>query len=91
MREYTFYTVQSYWWYDPGYNQICFWRETGSGPGGNSIEEAYTRVKKDIERYIENGVDLTKVKFRITKTVKIDTIEDELLNEDFTALILKTA
>lgn len=86
----TFYTVESYWWYDPGYHQDPYWRVDGSGPAGNTIEEAHKRVKEDLKRFAENKADLSKIKIKIKKTITIESVEEELIGSDFTALILKT-
>ena len=87
----TFYTVESYWWYESGYHQAPYWRMEGSGPGGNTIEDAHKRVKEDLKRFAENKADLSKIKFKIKKIVTVESVEEELTGSDFTALMLKTA
>ena len=87
----TFYTVENYWWYDPGYHQDPYWRLDGSGPGGNTLQDAHKRVKEDLKRFAENKADLSKIKIRIKKTISTDLVEEELIGSDFTALMLKTA
>jgi hypothetical protein len=87
----TFYTVETYWWYYPGHHQDPYWLIAESGPGGNTIEDAHKRVKEDIKRFVKNKTDLSKIKIRIKKTVTIESVEEELIGSDFTALMLKTA
>ena len=87
----TYYTVESYWWYDPGHHQDPYWRACGSGPGGNTIQEAHKRVKADLKRFAENNADLSKIRIKIQKIVSIESTEEELVGSDFTALMLKTA
>lgn len=86
-----YYTVDTYWWYDPGYHQSPYWRPDCSGPGGNTKQEAYKQVKEILKRYSKNKVDLSKVKIKITKTIKTESTDEELVDSDFTALMLKTA
>jgi hypothetical protein len=86
----TQYSVETYWWYDPGYYQDSYWRLDGSGPGGNTYKLACTRVKEDIERMKKNGnFDPAKIKICIKKIVTVEAIEEELTGSDFTALMLK--
>lgn len=86
----TFYTVESYWWYESSYHQAPYWRFDGSGPGGNTIEDAHKRAKEDLKKFAENKTNLSKIMIRIKKTVTIETTEEELTGPDFTALMLKT-
>lgn len=84
----TFYTVETLSWRDfPG--SEGHWSACGSGPGGKTIEEARERVKKDFERI---GIDRlnSKVKIRITKTVEIEEIAEEILGNEAVFFMLKS-
>ena len=87
----TYYTIESYGWYEPGHGQDSYWSLSGSGGMYNAISDAHKRVKEDLKRAIENKWDLSKIKFRIVKVVKTESTEEELTGSDFTALMLKTA
>lgn len=88
----TYYIVESFSWYDPGYGQDSDWWCAGGGGGMyNTIPAAYERVKKDLKRAIENKCDLSKIKFVIKKIVTTESFEEELTGTDFTAFMLKTA
>lgn len=87
----TFYTVESYGWYEPGHGQDGYWSEGGSGGMYNAISDAHRRVRADLKRAMENKCDLSKIKFRIVKVVKTESTEEEFIGEDFTALMLKTS
>ena len=86
----TFYTVESYSWYEPIHGQGR-WIASGSGGMYNTIPKAHIRVKEDLKRAMENKCDLSKIKFRIVKVVNTESTEEELTGSDFTALMLKTA
>ena len=85
-RTYCFYMVECYNCLNP---KDPVWRLVGSGHGGNTLKDAYKRVKEDLKRFAENKADLSKIKIKIKKTVTTESIEDELTGPDFTALILK--
>ena len=86
MRETVFYAVDSYGLRGKD------WRLSGGGPGGETLDEAYNRIKEDIDRIRQlGGFDPTKIKFIIRKTVSVETVEEEITGSDFTALMLKTA
>lgn len=87
----TYYTVESWNWYEPGHGQDPYWCEGGGGGLYNTIYWAQKRVKEDLKRAIENECDLSKIKFKIKKVVETKSTEEELTGEDFTALMLKTA
>lgn len=42
----TYYTVESFSWYDPGHGQDSHWCAGGGGGMYNTIPAAYERVKK---------------------------------------------
>lgn len=87
----TYYTVESFSWYDPGYGQDSYWCAGGGGGMYNTIPAAYERVKKDLKRAIENKCDLSKIKFAVKKIVTTESVEEELTGSDFTVFMLKTA
>ena len=87
----TFYTVESYWWCEPGHSQKGHWSATGSGGMYHTVPDAHKRVKEDLKRAMENKCDPSKIKFKIKKIVKVESTEEELTGSDFTALMLKTA
>jgi hypothetical protein len=90
----TFYEVVTHRWVTAQNGQTGFWAVTGSGPGGNTIEEAYKRVKQDIKRMNGTGhasFDSQTVKIKITKIEEIKTTAEEITGSDFTAFMLKTA
>jgi hypothetical protein len=59
----------------------------GSGPGGITVKEAYTRIGRDMA--IIDTVDLDKVKFVIKKTVQIEDVEEEVLGAHASLFLLK--
>jgi hypothetical protein len=90
----TFYEVVTYGWVTAQNEQTGYWGVAGSGPGGNTIEEAYKRVKQDIKRMNGTGYtsfDPQTVKVKITKIEEIRTTVEEITGSDFTAFMLKTA
>ena len=83
----TFYTVETLAWRDFPQSE-GHWSMMGSGPGGNTIEEARNRVKQDIERAGIERLD-RKVKFRIVKTVEVEEIAEEVLGNEASFFMLK--
>lgn len=84
----TYYTVHSFSWVEPKLGQTGYWSASGSGPGGNTLEEAYARIKKDAGRI--GAKNINKVKFKIEKTIETTEPIEELSGTDLTALILRT-
>ena len=71
-------------------NQDAYWSETGSGPGGRTIEEARERVRKDMVRIGSNlAGNLDKVKFKIVKTVETEEIVEEIPGKEASFYLLK--
>ncbi len=86
-RTHTYYTVETLAWRDFPQSE-GHWSMRGSGPGGNTIEEARERVKKEIERVGIERLD-HKVKFRITKTVQVEETAEEVLGNEASFFMLK--
>ena len=70
------------------YQSDANWVMSGSGPGGKTIEEARERVKKDMERIGMNR--LHDVKFRITRTVEVEEVAEEVMGNEASFFMLKT-
>jgi hypothetical protein len=68
-------------------NQDPYWAESGSGPGGRTLEEAHNRVRKDMERIGHR--DLDKVKFNIVRTVETEEIVEEISGNHASFFMLK--
>lgn len=68
-------------------NQNTYWAESGSGPGGRTLEEAHARVRKDMERI--GHKNLNKVKFDIVKTVETEEFVQEVMGHDAPFFMLK--
>jgi hypothetical protein len=86
------YTVETYAWESLHISQEPFWRNCGTGPGGNTIDAAHKRVKEDIDRMKTNGhFDPSTIKIVIKKTVSTEQNVEVLTGSDFTAFMLKTA
>lgn len=86
-----FYTVNSYRWNESSTQHDIkgYWRTTGSGPGGHTLEEAYARVRQDIIRI--HPSDLDKVRFTIEKIVQTNEVVEEFSRSDLTMFMLKTS
>ena len=83
----TYYTVDVLAFREFEYSE-GHWSINGTGPGGNTIEEARERVKKDMERIGSKRLD-RKVKFRIIKTVQIEEAVEEVLGSEASFYMLK--
>jgi hypothetical protein len=66
----------------------AYWTACGTGPGGNTIEEARDRVRKEMDRI---GIEhlTSKVKFRITKTVEVEEVAEEVMGNEASFFMLK--
>lgn len=86
-RTHTYYTVSTHTLRRfPG--GAAYWAECGSGPGGNTLEEAQDRVRKDMARVGLGRLD-NKVKFVITKTVEVRERVEEVLGSQSSFFLLK--
>lgn len=68
-------------------NQNTYWSESGSGPGGRTLEEAQARVRKDMARIGIKNLD--KVKFDIVKSIETEEIVEEIPGTEAPFFMLK--
>lgn len=68
-------------------NQNTYWSESGSGPGGRTLEEAHERVRKDMNRI--GFKNLSKVKFDIVKTIETEEFVEEIPGTEASFFMLK--
>lgn len=68
-------------------NQNTYWAETGSGPGGRTLEEAHRRVRKDMERIGIKNLD--RVKFDIVKSIETEEFVEEVMGNQASFFMLK--
>jgi len=66
----------------------AYWTACGKGPGGKSIEEARDRVRREMDRI---GIEhlTSNVKFRITKTVEVEEVTEEVMGNEASFFMLK--
>ena len=87
-RTQTYYIVEVYDLYAPNSDTEPYWRAMGSGPGGNTLNEAHERVRKDMVRAgIENLNN--QVKFVIKKTVEVTEVVEEVNGAEASFFMLK--
>ena len=63
------------------------WVESGSGPGGRTLEEAHERVRRDMALIGLKNLD--KVKFTIVKTIETEEIVEEIPGTEAPFFMLK--
>ena len=83
----TFYTVHSLYWNEGSEYVAPYWATGGCGPGGKTIEEAHQRVCEDMKRIQPDMLD--KVKFKITKTTKVEEDVEEIPGTHASFFMLK--
>lgn len=85
----TYYRVTVHSYSSPHRTQTPYWRECSSIPAGNTLDQAKKALLKEVQLITERGGTINNnVKFKIVKTVTVETTENEYVGSDVTALAL---
>jgi hypothetical protein len=84
----TFYRVDTFIYKE----KLGYWSSAGSGPGGKTLEEAYTRVREEMAYLdLNNKKQLKNIKYKIEKIVTTTEVVEEISATESSFFILKTA